>query len=253
MLRVRLIPTLTLKNGRVIKTINFDRFRDVGDPRTMGKVYDSQDVDELILLDITASQEKREPDWVSLQKVADECAMPLTMGGGVSSVEHIRKMLQIGADKVSINSAAVNDISVLSRGAKVFGSQCIVASIDAMRNEDKSLSVMVNGGADAIGLDPVAHAKAAEDAGAGEILLTAIHREGTMMGFDVELVRAISEVVSIPVVANGGAGLLLDLVDVVRNGGASAVACASIFNFTDNKPIKARAFMQQHGIHVRPT
>jgi len=248
----RLIPTLTLKDGRIIKTIGFDRYRDVGHPVTMGKVFDSQDVDELVFLDITASQEERPPAFHIIESFADETAMPLTIGGGVSSVSQMDQLLRIGADKVSINSAGVRDVKLLSDGARTFGTQCIVVSIDAKRIDDGKYDVMIDGGAVSTGLEPVEWAKQAEDAGAGEILLTSIDRDGTMEGYDIDLIRSVSEAVSIPVIASGGCGLLIDLVDAVKDGGCSAVACSSLFAFTDNKPIKARSFMQTYGINVRP-
>ena len=252
MLHVRLIPTLTLKDGRIIKTLQFDRYRDVGHPVTSGKVYDSQDVDELIFLDIISTQEGREPNWKIISAFAEECSMPLTIGGGVAALEHIRKLLQIGADKVSINSAAARRPDFIREAADMFGGQCIVVSIDAKKRESGDYEVLIDGGYEATGLDPVSWAQQAEEMGAGEILLTSIDREGTMMGYDVELIDAVVAAVGIPVIANGGAGILYDLVEAVQTGGASAAACASIFHFTDNKPIKARAFMRQHGVHVRP-
>ncbi len=219
----------------------------------MGKVYDSQDVDELILLDISASQENREPDWFNIERVANECSMPLTIGGGVSSVEIIQRLLRIGADKVAINSAGFKNPGLYTEASRVFGSQCLVASIDCVKHDNGKYEVLIEGGYEPTGVDPVEFAQRVEAAGAGEILVTAIERDGTMMGYDLDLIKSVSDAVSIPVIGNGGAGLLSDLVAVIQQGGASAAACASIFNFTDNKPIKARAFMQQYGVHVRPT
>jgi cyclase len=249
---VRLIPTLALKNGRIIKTVRFDEFRDVGHPKTMGKVFDSQDVDELILSDITASQERREPDWENIKLFAEECAMPLTIGGGIRSTEHIRKLLQIGADKVTVNSVAVTDPAFVTRASAMFGSQCIVVSIDAVARKPGGYEVMIEGGATPTGLDPVDWAKECEKLGAGEILITSIDRDGTMQGYDLALIDAVASAVSIPVIANGGAGLLVDLIDAATKTHASAIACSSLFHFSDNKPIKAKAFLQDHGISVRP-
>lgn len=248
----RLIPTLCLKDGRIIKTIRFDEYRDVGNPVTMGKVFDSQDVDELVLLDITASQENREPDWENLHAFAEECAMPLTIGGGITNLDQIRRLLQIGADKISLNSHAVQNPDFISEAAQTFGSQCIVVSIDAKQYAKGQYEVSINGGHDKTGLDAVDWARTCEDKGAGEIFITSIDREGTMEGYDIELVRKTSEAVNIPVIANGGAGLLIDLLNVVRDGNASAVACSSIFCFTDNKPIKVKSFLQDRGLAVRP-
>lgn len=249
---IRLIPTLSLKDGRIIKTIRFDEFRDVGHPKTMGKVFDSQDVDELIFTDITATQEHREPDWESIKMFAEECAMPLTIGGGIKTVEHIRRMLQIGADKVTINSAAVEDPAFVTRASTMFGSQCIVVSIDAVACRRGDYEVMIEGGAAATGRDAVSWASECERLGAGEILITSIDRDGTMQGYDLDLVNAVASAVSIPVIANGGAGLLVDLIDAATKTRASAVACSSLFHFSDNKPIKAKAFLQDHGVNVRP-
>ena len=249
---VRLIPTLSLKDGRIIKTVKFDDFYDVGHPVTMGKVYDSQDVDELIFTDITASQEDRDPDWANIEAFAEECAMPLTVGGGIRTLDHIGKLLRIGADKVTLNSYAVTNPSFITEAANMFGSQCIVVSIDARRSGTGSYEVLSNGGFDPAGKDPVEWAKECATRGAGEILITSIDRDGTMEGYDIDLTRAVSEAVTIPVIANGGAGMLSDLLDVIEKGQASAVACSSIFNFTDNKPIKVKAFMQDQNVNVRP-
>ena len=249
---VRLIPTLTLKDDRIVKTIQFDQYRDVGHPRTMGKVFDSQDVDELIFVDMTASQEGREPDWENILVFADECAMPLTIGGGVFRLEQIRRLLQIGADKITVNTAAVRRPEFVTEAAETFGSQCIVVSIDAKRVASGGYEVMMDGGYESTGLDPVDWARECERRGAGEILITSIDRDGTMEGYDLELVKAIVKSVDIPVIASGGAGLLSDLIDVVETAGASAAACSSLFHFSDNKPIKAKAFMQDHHLNVRP-
>jgi len=248
----RLIPVLTLKDKRIIKTIRFDEYRDIGHPTTMGKVFDSQDVDELIFLDISATQEKRDPDWASISAFAEECVMPLTIGGGVSSIEHIRRLLQIGADKVALNTAAFRDPDFVAKAAESFGTQCIVVSIDAKRMPNGGYEVFVEGGVTPTGRDPVAYARDMERLGAGEILINSIDRDGTMEGFDLELIRQVADAVGIPVIAAGGCGLLQDLVDAIAQGRASSVACSSLFAFSDNKPIKAKAFMQTAGINVRP-
>ena len=248
----RLIPTLTLKDGRIIKTVGFDQYRDIGHPVTMGKVFDSQDVDELIFLDITASQENRDPDWANITGFAEECVMPLTVGGGVSNIKHITKLLQIGADKITINSAAIRDPDFITRAAEKFGSQCIIVSIDAKKHEDGRYEVMIDGGYQATGKGPVSWAKEVENLGAGEILITSIDRDGTMEGYDLELIASVAKAVNIPVIASGGCGVLQDLVDALEGGQASSVACSSLFSFSDNKPIKAKAFMQTAGVNVRP-
>ena len=252
MVFTRLIPVLTLKDGRIIKTIQFGEYRDVGHPITMGKVFDSQDVDELIFVDMTATQENREPDWSNIEAFAEECVMPLTIGGGIKTVEQIRYLLQIGADKVTINSEAVRRPDFINEAADAFGSQCIVVSIDARLTDLGGYEVMIDGGYSRTRLDPVSWAQECEKRNVGEILVNSIDRDGTMEGYDLNLTRSVVEAVSVPVIACGGAGLLNDLVEVVEDGAASAVACSSIFHFSDNKPIKAKAFMQDHGLNVRP-
>lgn len=249
---VRLIPTLSLKDGRIIKTIGFDRYRDVGHPATMGKVYDSQDVDELIFSDITATQEDRDPDWHNLKLFAEQCNMPLTMGGGIKSVEHINRYLSLGADKITINSFAIESPQFIQEAASMFGSQCIVVSIDCKKDADGSYEVMSCGGVKKTGFSPIDWAATCVEFGAGEILLTSIDRDGTMEGYDITLIKAVCDAVRVPVIANGGAGLLFDLIDVVAKTSASAVACSSIFSFTDNKPVKAKAFMDDNGVAIRP-
>jgi imidazole glycerol-phosphate synthase subunit HisF len=249
---VRLIPVLTLKDGRIIKTVQFDGYRDIGHPVTMGKVFDSQDVDELVFLDITAAQENREPAYDIIEAFSDETTMPLTVGGGLRTTEQIQRLLNLGADKVAINTSAVTDPKFIRQGAETFGSQCIVVSIDAIRSDKGRYEVMVSGGFEKTGMDVVDWAKRVEELGAGEILLTSIDRDGTMEGFDVELIRMVADAVKIPVIASGGCGLLIDLVEAVNEGHASAVAASSIFAFTDNKPMKATSFMQTQGINVRP-
>lgn len=249
---IRLIPTLSLKNGRIIKTISFDQFRDIGHPRTMGKVFDSQDVDELIFLDITASQENREPDWENIKLLSDECNMPLTLGGGVSSIENIKKYLEIGADKVTLNTAALENPSIISEAASVFGSQCIVVSIDAKKEPDGSYQVYSKGGYEPTGRTPDEWASECAEAGAGEILITSIEQDGTLAGYDYNLINSVCNSVNVPVIGSGGCGLLYDLIEVVNKTQVSAVACSSLFAFTDNKPVKAKAFMDDNGIKIRP-
>ena len=249
---VRLIPSLSLKDERIVKTVKFDEYRDVGAPASMGKVFDSQDVDELIFSDISASQEGREPDWESIEKFADECSMPLTMGGGISSVKVIEKYLDIGADKVTVNSHAVDNKKFLTVAASTFGTQCIVVSIDAFKSPDGDYEVLIKGGFEKTGLLPWDWAKECEELGAGEILLSSINQDGTMEGFDLNLINKVCEAVKIPVIANSGAGLLYDLIEVCEHTSASAIACSSIFAFTDNKPVKAKAFLDDNGVKTRP-
>jgi cyclase len=242
MLHTRIIPVLTFKDGRMIKTIQFDQYRDVGHPITLARYYDSQDVDELILLDMTASQENRSIHFDIVADFAKESSMPLTVGGGIRSISDIRQLLQIGADKVSLNSAAIKHPALISEAANMFGSQCIVISIDAKLNKNQHYEVYINGGYEPSNLDPVTWAIRAESMGAGEILINSIDRDGTALGYDLQLIKTVSDAVKIPVIALGGVGILQDLVDGILVG-ASAVACSTLFNFTDNKPVKANAFV----------
>ena len=257
MLKTRLIPTLLLKNGRLVKTIRFQTVenglgRDVGHCFKAPMVYDAQLADELIYLDMHASIEGRGTDQLRdvVAGVVGECFMPLTAGGGISTLEDIRSLLKAGADKVSINTAALLDPGLVSQAASAFGSQCVVLSIDARRVAGR-YEVYSHSGTRPTGLEATGWARQVEAAGAGEILLTSIDRDGTREGYDLELVQAVSDTVRIPVIASGGVGKLRDLVDGITIGHASAVAAASIFHFTDQSPIKAKAFMKRYGINVR--
>lgn len=250
MLKKRLIPCLLLKNGRCVKGVQFKNFRDTGNPVTAARIYENQGADELIFLDITATVERREPYYKLIQNVADQCFMPITFGGGIREVEHIRKFLLAGADKVSINSAAVEKPELIREGARIFGKQCIIVSIDAKKT-DRGYEVYTHSGTRATGLDVFEWAKKAAELGAGELLITSIDNEGTRKGYDLEVIRKVSDSVGIPVIASGGAGTLQHLVDGITIGGASAVSAASIFHFTDQSPIKAKAFMKTAGIDVR--
>ncbi len=252
MLKTRLIPSLLLKNGRCVKGRNFTNFRDTGNPLTAARVYDAQGADELIFLDITASSENRNILFGLVEKTASNCFMPLTVGGGIRNVNDIRKCLQAGADKTSINTAAVENPNFITEGAKIFGDQCMVISIDVRGDGKKEkYEVYTHAGSEATGLNPVEWAKKAEKLGAGEILITSIDREGTMTGYDLNLVRSIVDSVKIPVIAQGGVGTLQHLVEGVTIGHASAVSAASIFHFTDQSVIKARAYMKEAGLNVR--
>ena len=253
MLKVRLIPSLLLLNGRCVKGVRFADFRDVGHPITAARVYDAQGADELLFLDITASVENRSTLFEVMARAAEECFMPLTAGGGVRSLGDIRTLLRCGADKVSINTAAVERPAFIREAAETFGRQCIMVSIDCRRRADGRYEVVTRRGQDATGRDPLAWAQEAEAHGAGEILLTALDREGTRQGYDVELTRAVAKGVRVPVIAAGGAGSLQHLVDGVAAGGASAVSAASLFHFTDQSVIKAKAYMRNAGLDVRPS
>ncbi len=248
----RIIPVLTFKDGRMIKTVKFDEYFDVGHPITTGKYYDSQDVDELILLDITAYQEKRDPNYKLIKQFTNECMMPLTIGGGVKSIDHINKLLSVGADKVTINSYALENPEFISQASKIFGSQCIVISIDAKKNEKGKYIVFSNGGSFDTKRQVQDWAKEAEDRGAGEILINSIDQDGTMEGYDLNLVKLVTnKIKSIPVIALGGAGILQDIIEVYDSAKPDAIALSSIFHFTDNKPVKANAYAIENGINSR--
>ncbi len=250
MLKTRLIPALLLKNGRCVKGKQFQNFRDTGNPLTAARVYDAQGADELLFLDITASTENRGILFELIEKTASNCFMPLTVGGGIRTIEDIRKCLQAGADKTAINTGAVEHPEFITEGAKIFGNQCMVISIDVRKN-DKKYEVYTHAGTEATGLNPVDWAKKAEQLDAGEILITSINQEGTMQGYDVELVRSVVDAVKIPVIANGGVGTLQHLVEGINIGHASAVCASSIFHFTDQSVIKARAYMKGAGLNMR--
>jgi imidazole glycerol-phosphate synthase subunit HisF len=208
-------------------------------------------VDELIFVDISASQAGRQPDFALIDDLADECFMPMTVGGGVKTVEDIGKLLSVGADKVAINSHAIADPSLIANGSKNFGAQCIVVSIDAFRNSDGSYEIKSFSGTRSTGLDPVTWAKGVEQLGAGEILLTSINRDGTFEGYDIELTKAVSSAVSIPVIASGGAGNYEHMAKVLRETNALAIAAASIFHFTEQTPMEAKRYLAAAGFNVR--
>ncbi len=250
MLKKRIIPKLLLKNGRNVKGVKFVELRDTGHPVTNARIYDAQGADELMFLDITASTENRGILYDIIARTAEEVFMPFCVGGGIRTVEDIRNLLRAGADKVSINTAAVETPELIGQGAELFGSQCIVASIDFRRNGDRC-EVYTHGGTVATGLDVLNHARQMAESGAGEILLTSIDRDGTMEGYDLAITRMVSDSLEVPVISSGGAGTLQHLVDAISDGHAAAVAVGSLFHFTDQSPIKARAFMRVAGIDVR--
>lgn len=258
-LKTRIIPCLDVKDGRVVKGVNFVDLRDAGDPVEAAIAYDAAGADELCFLDITASAENRETIFDVVARTAEQCFMPVTVGGGVRTVEDIRKLLLSGADKVSINTAAVNDPDFVARAADKFGDQCIVVSVDAKRRQTRALGganasdweIFTHGGRNATGLDAVEFAARCVERGAGELLVTSMDRDGTKIGFDLELTRTIADAVHVPVVASGGVGSLDDLVDGVRIGHASAVLAASIFHFGTFTIAQAKAHLAEHGIAVR--
>jgi imidazole glycerol-phosphate synthase subunit HisF len=250
-LKVRIIPTLLWKNFGLVKGVEFDSWRRVGPVLPAVKVYNSRDVDELILVDILASQEGSAPDHDSVRDFSEECSVPLSVGGGIASLQHIMLLLHAGADKVAINSAAYANPELIAAAAGRFGSQCVVLSVDARRLADGQYRCFSHSATVDTGLDPVSWARELADRGAGEILLTSIDRDGTMRGYDLELVERVASAVDLPVIASGGAGNYQHLVDVVKKAGASAVACASIFHFTEQTPAGAKEAMRAAGIAVR--
>jgi cyclase len=251
MLKVRIIPCLDVKDGRVVKGVNFVGLRDAGDPVEQAQVYDRAGADELCFLDITASHEDRDIIFDVVSRTAEACFMPLTVGGGVRTVEDIRKLLLAGADKVSINTAAVTNPEFVREASEKFGSQCIVVAIDAKATGDNKWEVFTHGGRNSTGLDAIEWAQRMAEYGAGEILLTSMDRDGTKSGFDVKLTRALSDAIPIPVIASGGVGTLDHLVAGAREGHASAVLAASIFHFGEHSIGEAKAHMDQAGVPVR--
>ena len=251
MLKARVIPCLDVKDGRVVKGVNFVDLRDAGDPVEQAKLYDEQGADELCFLDITASHEDRDIIFDVVARTAEQCFMPLTVGGGIRSVEDVRKLLLAGADKTSINTAAVDRPELVREAAEKFGTQCIVVAIDAKATAPGKWEVFTHGGRTATGLDAVAWAERMAELGAGEILLTSMDRDGTREGFDVALTRAIADAVPIPVIASGGVGTLDHLVAGVSDGHANAVLAASIFHFGEYSIHQAKTHMQAAGIPMR--
>ncbi|MDP2782283.1 imidazole glycerol phosphate synthase subunit HisF [Devosia sp.] len=258
-LKIRLIPCLDVMDGRVVKGVNFVDLRDAGDPVEAAIAYDAAGADELTFLDITASHEGRDTILDVVARTAEHCFMPLTVGGGVRSIDDIRKLLLAGADKVAINSAAVNDPDFIARAADKFGNQCIVVSVDAKQRLTRAVGgdnvsaweIFTHGGRKPTGLDAVEFASRMAERGAGELLVTSMDRDGTKSGFDLALTRTIADAVPVPVIASGGVGALQDLVDGVIEGHASAVLAASIFHFGTFTIPQAKAYLAAHGVPVR--
>jgi cyclase len=251
MLKVRVIPTLLWKDFGLVKGIGFDSWRRVGTVLPAIKVYNTREVDELILVDITATGEGREPDCESVAEFSAECFVPLTVGGGIRQLDHITRLLHAGADKVSLNTAAYENPALLTDAANRFGAQCVVASIDARRLPTGRHECFSHSGTRPTGRAPADWAREAEACGAGEILLTSIERDGTMQGYDLELIQTVTAAVRIPVIASGGAGSYQHMAEAVLTGKASAVAAASIFHFTQQTPLEAKQHLAAKGIAVR--
>ena len=250
MLKNRVIPCLDVKNGRVVKGINFVDLKDAGDPVDQAKIYSDGGADEICFLDITASNENRETIYNVVKKTSKKCFVPLTVGGGVQSINDISKLLNSGADKVSINTAAVKNPEVVIESSKKFGSQCIVVAIDAKRKDDK-WEIFTHGGRNNTGIDAIKFAKKMEESGAGELLVTSMDRDGTQMGYDIELMSKISSSVNIPLIASGGVGNLDHLVEGIRTGNANAVLAASIFHYGKYSVLEAKQYLDSKGIPVR--
>lgn len=251
MLKARIIPCLDVNEGRVVKGVNFVDLIDAGDPVEQAKVYNDQGADELCFLDITASHEGRDTIYDVVRRTADCVFMPLTVGGGVRTLSDIRKLLEAGADKISINSAAIKNPDFIKEAANKCGSQCIVVAIDAKQTAPGKWEIFTHGGRNATGIDAIEWARRMADYGAGELLLTSMDRDGTKAGFDIELTRTISDAVHVPVIASGGVGNLQHLVDGIQEGHASAVLAASIFHFGEHTISEAKEYMANANIPIR--
>lgn len=251
MLKTRVIPCLDVKNGRIVKGVNFVDLVDAGDPVEAAKAYDKGGADELCFLDITASHEKRPILLDVVKRTAEQCFMPLTVGGGVASVSDVQQLLSSGADKVSINTSAVKTPQLIEEASNIFGRQCIVIAIDAKKTDENLWEIFTHGGRNSTGISAVEFSKKVADLGAGEILLTSMDRDGTRSGYDIDLLRAVESAVSIPVIASGGVGCIQDLIDGTKKGGASAVLAASIFHFGESSIRQAKEEMASAGISIR--
>lgn len=251
MLTKRIIPCLDVKNARVVKGVKFLDLKDAGDPAEIAAVYDREGADEIVFLDITASHEGRETMVDVVRRTAEKVFMPLTVGGGINNIEMIERLLKAGADKVSINTAAVNDPEFVRKAARRFGTQCIVVAIDAKRRPSKGWQVYTHGGRNPVELDAIEWAKRMQASGAGEILLTSMDCDGTKDGYDIELTRTISESLTIPVIASGGAGTLEHLYRALVDGKADAALAASIFHFKEYSIMQAKKFLKEKGVEVR--
>ena len=258
MLAKRIIPCLDVKEGRVVKGVEFVNLRDAGDPVELAEVYDKQEADELVFLDITASHEKRDLMFDVASRTAERVFIPYTVGGGIRTIDDMRRMLESGADKISVNTAAVTDPELIARGAEKFGSQCIVIAVDAKETKNQKPNtenpwweIYLNGGRTATGIDAVDWAKKCEELGAGEILLTSMDRDGTKDGYDIPLTKAVTDVVNIPVIASGGAGKLEHFAEVIKEADADAVLAASLFHYGELTIRQVKEYLKANGIEVR--
>lgn len=249
--KIRIMPTLLFKEMGLVKGIAFDSWRRVGSAMQAVKVYNMREVDELVFLDITATTEGRGPDFDNVDELADECFFPFAVGGGITCEEDVRRLLRVGADKVVLNTAAVERPKLISEISRRFGAQCVIVSIDAHRNVDGSYEAFTHSGRQPTGQNPVTIAICSEAQGAGEIMITSIDRDGTMEGYDLELTHQVCDAVSIPVIASGGAGNYEHMVQVLSEGKISAVAAASIFHFTQQTPREAKQYLKNKGFNVR--
>ena len=251
MLKKRIIPCLDVNDGRVVKGINFINLRDAGDPVEQAEFYDKSGADEICFLDITASNENRNTIVDIVNKTAEKCFVPLTVGGGIKSLQNIRDLLLAGADKVSINTAAVNDINFIKEASKKFGTQCMVIAVDAKKVGNNKWEIFTHGGRNKTGIDAIEFAQSVEENGAGEILLTSMDRDGTKNGYDIELLSEITSKVNLPVIASGGVGNLEHLNEGITKGGASAVLAASIFHYGEFTIKQAKEYLQSKNVPVR--
>ena len=251
MLKIRIIPCLDVKNGRIVKGVNFKNLKDAGDPVLTAQVYDELGADEICFLDIAATLENRDVTLDLVRKTSEKCFIPITVGGGIRTIEDIRHLLLNGADKVSFNSAAIRDPDIISTAANKFGSQCIVVAIDAKKTKNDKWEIFSHGGTKETGIEAISFAKDMQERGAGEILLTSMDKDGTKDGYDIELTKLISDSLNIPVIASGGAGKLENFKSVLEKGKASAILAASIFHFGEISIKQVKSYLRSEGIPVR--
>ena len=251
MLKIRIIPCLDVKNGRIVKGVNFKNLKDAGDPVLTAQVYDELGADEICFLDIAATLENRDVTLDLVRKTSEKCFIPITVGGGIRTIEDIRHLLLNGADKVSFNSAAIRDPDIISTAANKFGSQCIVVAIDAKKTKNDKWEIFSHGGTKETGIEAISFAKDMQERGAGEILLTSMDKDGTKDGYDIELTKLISDSLDIPVIASGGAGKLEHFKSVLEKGKASAILAASIFHFGEISIKQVKSYLRNEGIPVR--